>query len=287
MISLLTALLFSGLLGWGLFISFRALTTPAVSLEAELERVTNPAPPDRSLAAAIERLGRVGANDLPSADLEILRWTPSEWYRRRLLFIAGGTAIGLVLALGLRVFFSFPLLLAAPALALIVGGLGLVTVDSDRATRAARGREEILLALSHYLEITSIMLAGGAGAETALEEAVRHGHGVGFQLFSQEVARAKDNPGMSPFLALRNLGDRLAVTELVEFGNVMILSSESSATVRRALDEKATQIVFRQQEKRKAAALSRNVVMSIPVAGMAGGFILWLVYPALAGLGSF
>ena len=86
------------------------------------------------------------------------------------------------------------------------------------------------------LELTSIMLAGGAGPETALEEASSRGHGWGFRQFSAEMARARNDPSLSPFLALRNLGVRFAVSELEEFGNVMILSSENAATVRQAFD---------------------------------------------------
>ncbi len=280
----LTALLFSGFFGWGLYVMFRALTQPGVSLEAELDRVTSPLPYDNALGSRIQRLGSLGVTELPTADLEVLGWTSPEWYQRRLTFVGSGIGIGVLIALFLRMLASFPLLLAIPALGLLAGGLALLAVDSDRSTQADRVREDVRAALTHYLELTSIMLAGGAGAETALEEAVSQGHGVGFNMFAREVARAKENPGMSAFTALRDLGTRIAVAELVEFGNVMILSSENAATVRQALDEKATQIVFREQEKRRSEALSRNVLMSIPVVGMAAGFILWLVYPAVAGL---
>lgn len=280
---IILTLFLSAMLGYGLYLSVGALTTPAASLQAEFDRIARTADDDDLVTSLAERFGRM-SGDVPLADLQVLGWSKRYWYQRRILFTAIGLIIGCVLALVLRLFVDFPLILVVPILGVLIAGIGILTADSDRSTKADLARDEIRLALTHFLEITSIMLAGGAGAETALEEAVIRGHGPGFRLFSREIAKAKEDPTMSAFSALRDLGQRLAVRELTEFGNVMILSSENAATVRQALDDKAALIIFRDHEKRKSDALARNVAMSIPVVGMAGGFILWLVYAALAGL---
>jgi Flp pilus assembly protein TadB len=282
---IVTTLFLAAMLGFGIYLSIGAMVTPAASLQTELDRVHRGADADLVESLA-ERFGKVSP-DVPTTDLVVLGWNARQWYRRRIIFAVSGVLIGIFITLFFRLFVEFPLVLALPVAGLLIGAIATVVADSDRATRADAARDEVRLALTHFLEITSIMLAGGAGAETALEEAVVRGDGPGFRLFAREIARAKEDPTMSAFSALRDLGLRLGIRELVEFGNVMILSSENAATVRQALDDKASLIIFREQERRKTAALSRNVLMSLPVVGMAGGFILWLVYAALAGLANF
>ncbi len=280
---LFLVMVLSVMFGGGMYLLIGSVATPPAPLQVELDRLGRSAEADDMVGTLSGRLGRLGGEP-PATDLAVLGWTNQEWYRRRLLFAGAGILSGCAIAFFLRLFVEYSLIVAVPLLGMLVGVVGVVVADSDRATRAEQRRDEIRLALTHFLEITSIMLAGGAGAETALEEAVVRGNGLGFRLFSREIARAGENPAMSPFTALRDLGTRLGMRELVEFGNVMILSSENAATVRKALDDKAALIIFRDQEKRKADALSKNVMMSLPVVGMAGGFILWLMYAALAGL---
>lgn len=290
MIDLLALLLVSGLFGYGLLLVIRGALAPPASLADDLDRLEagiDGGPGGLGTRRpSTERLLMGGT--LPSADLAVLEWTPAFWQRRRLMVGAWFAAAGAVVVLLLRTQFDFSLLAGLILLPVLVAALGVLwAAETDRRTRATERRKELRAALAQMLELTSIMLAGGAGPETALEEAASRGHGWGFRQFSTELARARNDPGLSPFLALRNLGVRFAVGELEEFGNVMILSSENAATVRQALEDKAVLIVMREQEQRRADALSRNVVMSIPVVGMAGGFILWLIYPAIAGLASF
>ena len=287
--TLFAVLLVLGVLGCGLVLAYRAFAEPAATLDATLARSqqTWRAEPTSLLDRMVIWVETMGST-LPSTDLEVLGWTDYDWHRRRIIFVLTGGLIGALLVIGARLVVSaFPVVLVITIAVAIFGALGLVVVEGDRASKAAVKRTEIRTALNQFLELTSIMLAGGAGAETALERASVHGHGRGFDMFAREIARAKEDPRLSAFTALRDLGHRLDINELIEFGNVMILSSENSATVRQALDDKAGLIVMREHERRRADAMSRNVWMSLPVVGMAGGFILWLMYAALAGLNSF
>ena len=287
--TLLAVLLVSGVLGCGLVLAYRAFAEPAATLDAMLARSQQTWRHEpTSLLDRLVRYVETMESALPATDLEVLGWTDYEWHRRRVIFVLTGGFVGALLVVGARlVFDAFPVLLVITIAVAIFGALGLVLVEGDRVSKAAVKRTEIRTALNQFLELTSIMLAGGAGAETALERASVHGHGRGFDMFAREIARAKEDPRLSAFTALRDLGHRLDINELIEFGNVMILSSENSATVRQALGDKAALIVMREHERRKADAMSRNVWMSLPVVGMAGGFILWLMYAALAGLNSF
>ncbi|MEM7340481.1 MAG: type II secretion system F family protein [Actinomycetota bacterium] len=282
-----SVLLIAVLAGLGLVMMVGAFAVPRATLDAELRHAQR-AGHERgglvtSIADAIDGLsGRA-----PDEDLAILEWSRTTWNQRRLTFAAVGFVVGALVSITLRLLVTYPLVAGLPLLGLLVGGIGLVVADSDRQTKASDRRDEMRLALSYFLEVASIMLAGGAGAETAMEEAASKGVGPSFRMFAQAVARAQEDPRLNAFVALRDLGEQVGVRELVEFGDVMILSSENSATVRQALQDKASILILREQENRKTAALARNVAMSIPVAGIAGGFIIWLVYPAIAGLANF
>jgi Flp pilus assembly protein TadB len=286
---LAAVLVMSALVGCGLFSVVRSFTVPAASLAEELDRLRAGSPSGEAAGwrQAVADHGLLSRAS-PTTDLAILEWTEAYWQRRRVTMAASGALIGAVLVVLLRTLVSFSLLAGLILVPLLCAALGALWVaETDRRSRAEERRKEIRAALAQFLELTSIMLAGGAGPETALEESAARGHGRGFRLFSAELARAKDDPGLSPFVALRNLGTLFGVRELVEFGNVMIFSSENAATVRQALEDKAGLIIMREHEQRRADALSRNVLMSLPVVGMAGGFIIWLIYAAIAGLASY
>ena len=282
---LIAVLFVSAVLGTGLMLAYRAFTLPATTLDNALERSrhTWQDAPESLFERIVRQVEAIGTT-VPASDLEVLNWTEYEWHRRRLFFVIGSALFGALVTVVARLYVAFPVLLALPLIMAIFGALGLALVESDRTTKAAAARNEIRAALTQFLELTSIMLAGGAGAETALERASLNGYGRGFSLFAREIVRAKEDPKLNAFVALRDLGMRINISELVDFGNVMILSSENSATIRQALNDKAGLIVLQDHERRRAAANSRNVWMSIPVVGMAGGFIFWLMYAATASL---
>ena len=291
MIDLLAVLVVSGLFGYGLLLVVQGSLAPPANLADDVDRLQSGGRPGSSPETASRRPATerfLMGGSVPSIDLAVLEWSPSYWQRRRLMTGGWLALAGVVVVLLLRTQADFSLLAGLVLLPLAFGALGVLWVaETDRRSKATERRKELRAALAQMLELTSIMLAGGAGPETALEEASSRGNGWGFRQFTTEMARARNNPNVSPFMALRNLGIRYGVGELEEFGNVMILSSENAATVRQALEDKAMLIVMRDHEQRRADALSRNVVMSLPVVGMAGGFILWLVYAAVAGLASF
>lgn len=282
---LIAVLFVSAVLGTGLLMAYRAFTLPATTLDTALQRSrhTWQDAPESLFDRIVRQVEAIGTT-VPASDLEVLNWTEYDWHRRRLYFVMGSAMFGALVAPVARLYVAFPVLLVLPIIMAIFGAIGLVLVESDRTTKAATARSEIRAALTQFLELTSIMLAGGAGAETALERASRNGYGRGFSLFAREIARAKEDPRLNAFVALRDLGERITVSELVDFGNVMILSSENSATIRQALNDKAGLIVLQDHERRRADANSRNVWMSVPVVGMAGGFIFWLMYAATIGL---
>src|SRR3546814_5467756 len=68
---------------------------------------------------------------------------------------------------------------------------------------------------SSYLDLVNVLLAGGAGIETALHAAADAGDGWGYQTIRSELRRARLT-GRSPWDTFADLADRLGINELAE-----------------------------------------------------------------------
>src|SRR5690606_37047124 len=173
---LLVATLAGALLGAGLLLAARgAMVKPAPlgDLLADLHRPrTAAAPRPTSRAArAWAALGAVGLRGR-AADLAVCERTREKFVIDRLTWAAIGTAAGsAALALrpiGLLTFIPVPLALAAVPAGAVAGWFYAL---EDLRTDAVKYRREFVHSLAAYLELTAILMAGGAGVETALHEA--------------------------------------------------------------------------------------------------------------------
>ena len=128
-----------------------------------------------------------------------------------------------------------------PAAALLAVPLGAAAgwfyARVDLAADAQRARREFRHALAGYLELVTILMAGGAGVETAMFDAADVGHGPAFRHLraALSAAQARREP---PWRALGQLGDQLGVGELEELEASMTLAGEG-AQVRDSLTAKA------------------------------------------------
>lgn len=185
-------------------------------------------------------------------------------------------AIEVVLTVGGR-----PLPWAVPlggALALAVGGFFLP--DLTVRTEAARRRTAFRHALSAYLSLVHLLLAGGAGVEGALTSACRVGDGWAFQQIRHALETARLTR-TSPWQPLGQLGEELEVTELAELAAALSLAGTEGARVRASLVAKATALRQQNSSDTEADATAATERMSLPAALMAVGFILFVFYPAL------
>ena len=147
---------------------------------------------------------------------------------------------------------------------------------------ARRARREFRHALASYLQLVTILMAGGAGVETAMFDAAAVGHGTAFtQLRSAlTAAQARREP---PWRQLAVLGHRLGIGDLEELQAAMTLAG-GGAQVRDSLTAKANAIATKDLAAIEAQAQARSETMVLPVALMFAGFLLLLGYPALAAL---
>jgi hypothetical protein len=154
----------------------------------------------------------------------------------------------------------------------------------DLASDAAKARREFRHALAAYLRLVTILMAGGAGVETAMFDAATIGQGRAFRQVQAALSAAQARRE-APWRQLGALGQRLGVRELDELQAAMTLAG-GGAQVRESLIAKAEAIAERDLADTEAAAQARSETMVLPVALMFAGFLLLIGYPALAALSS-
>lgn len=157
---------------------------------------------------------------------------------------------------------------------------GFVLPDVLLKSHAATRRRSFEHALSSYVDLVNVLLAGGAGVESALEAAAEAGDGPTFQELRSALVRSR-TMRRSHWDVFAELGDALGVEPLSELAASMQLAGEQGARVRLSLAAKAASLRARQMGQIEAAAESASERMGLPVAAMFLGFLVFLGYPAI------
>lgn len=163
---------------------------------------------------------------------------------------------------------------------LVAGAAGYLVPDLTIRSEAERRRREFRHALAAYLDLVVIVVAGGGGTESALHDAADAGSGWPFSAIRRALGTAQLR-GATPWDALRDLGDDLGVTELVELAAGVSLAGEQGARVRASLTAKATSMREQQLTEAEAQAQAATERMSVPVVLLLFGFLAFILYPAL------
>ena len=274
------------LLGGGLLLIVRGAlgsTLPLTSLVAELHR-------PRHISTGVrprtdEFVERLAGRSSPArdADLAVCERTVAKFVQDRLVWSAMGAAPGLALIL-FGVVGASSVLTPAALLLLAVGGAvgGWFYARIDLRSDAERARREFRHGLASYLELVTILMAGGAGAETAMFDAAAAGNGATFRHIRAALtaAQARREP---PWRALGQAGERLGIGELVELEASMTLAG-GGAMVRDSLTAKAVGIRSKDLATLESEAQAKSETMVLPVVLMFAGFLVLIGYPALAAL---
>ena len=214
------------------------------------------------------------ATRLHASDLALVGWTPTDLVARQLLGIILG-------AIGCAVMASTLSDGVVVIGALLMGGaVGFVVPTSILRSTARARRRSFLYAFSAYLDLVNVLLAGGAGIETALTAAADAGDGWTFNTLRSCLVRSRLSR-RSPWHELRALGVRWGITEVVEVAGSMSLSGEHGARIRASLSARADSMRSRQVAEIEALAQSATERMGVPVMMLFVGFMVLLGYPAL------
>lgn len=148
-------------------------------------------------------------------------------------------------------------------------------------SRAARTRRNWAQALTVYVDVVGISLAGGAGVEEALMTAARTGTGPQFRELA-ETLRTAQTRRQPLWEAMDALGARTEVPALRELAASIELAADAGTRIRETLIAKASAMRIRQLTEAEADAQKASETMGIAPALMAVAAVVLIGYPALA-----
>ncbi|MEL6986103.1 MAG: type II secretion system F family protein, partial [Actinomycetota bacterium] len=176
-----------------------------------------------------------------------------------------------------------PLLLLMAAL--VLGGLGFLYPDLPLAERVVDRQQAFRHSLSSYLDLVTIILAGGGGTESALSGAAQAGEGWVFAEIRSALRRG-ELTGRTPWDMFEELGIHYGVDELRELAASVSLAGGQGARVRQSLVAKAEALRAQQTAEIESKAESNTEKMIVPVSVMVLGLMVFIGRGAFEAIGS-
>lgn len=275
----MSAMWWGALSGGGLALMRHALRPPAPALAWALAEARRPRDPTGPTSSDLRRRRSWWRPD--AADLMITGTSEKRFVASVLTTSAGLAAVMVVWMAALS------LLGMAPGVGVAVVGIsaavvGGVVLPGELVRRRARQQRLAFgHALSTFLDLIGVLLAGGAGIETSLSAAAHAGDGWAFALLRDELVRARTRR-MSPWAGLRDLGERLGIVDLIDLAVTVQLAGEHGARVRNSLTSRAAAVRERHLAQVEAQAQAATERMGLPMVLVFVGFVALLGYPALS-----
>jgi tight adherence protein C len=290
---MISTLLWGAGLGVGLWALVVWLFPPQPPLRTLIDRLHTTPPPPPILTADSDgwalRIGKplvkpLAALGLPNrrlqGDLAVIGKSAQQHLAEKATLALTGLLLPLLVELvlvlgGLGLSWEVP---AMAGLLLAVGGFLLpdVVVRQEADSRRANFRH----ALSAYLNLIRVLLAGGAGVDGALSDAVGIGRGWAFQQLRRALNTARITR-TTPWGTLGRLGAELDIHQLSELAASVGLAGTEGARVRASLAAKATALRTRELTDAEGDAQAATERMSVPVVLLFAGFLVFIGFPAL------
>ena len=278
-------------IGFGILLLVRALNPRPIPLARALTDLERPrfTPPESDTVTpaggSADRLGKAAIRFFEATGLvdlgglrHRLRAVGKPIERHAYEKLAGGIA-----GLALPVIFSLALTAAgvsvSPVLTvLFAAGLGFggfIRPDLGLSEQIERRRRDFRHSLSAYLDLVTIILAGGGGLETALQTAADLGDGWAFAEIRAVLRKARLT-NRTPWKVFDELGEELGVTELRELAASAHLAGDQGARIRASLAAKADSMRASQTAVIEAQAETATEKMLLPVVALVVGMILFI-----------
>jgi Flp pilus assembly protein TadB len=280
------AVIAGALAGLGVFVAISELLPAGSRIDAALARMNSQPGGSAVTSPRAQRAGRRLAELLPwlpvpSQDLALLGQDRSAWLASKvscgLLGLAAPVLLSVLAALA-----GHPLSWAVPVLgALALGGGMFFAPDLVTHVNAAEKRYDFRHALSSYLDLVGLERGAGAGPTEALEAAAQIGGGWAFQRIAAALEAAR-RVGAAPWAALAELAAETGVTELADLADIAEVAGQEGARILDTLAARAASMRAQQLSADRAKAGSRGTTMVVPIALLAAGFLILLVFPVIA-----
>ena len=167
---------------------------------------------------------------------------------------------------------------------LTLGGLGFFYPDLPLSDQVNKRQQAFRHALSSYLDLVSIILAGGGGTESALIGAAEAGEGWVFAEI-RSALRKGELTGRSPWDVFDELGADYGIEELRELASSISLAGGHGARVRQSLIAKSEALRAQQTAEIETMAESNTEKMIVPVSIMVLGLMVFIGRGAMAAIG--
>ncbi|NUS90712.1 MAG: hypothetical protein HOY75_50470 [Streptomyces sp.] len=200
---------------------------------------------------------------LPMRDLNLLRISPAEHLGKRALFALYGLIFPLLVqALLALAGAPFPYIVPA-GLSLGLAALFWLWPGREVARQAAEARLIVRHAAASYLERVALARVANSGAAQALVDTARVGENFIFKRMRQVFQQA-DLAGVTPWDALKQLGEELDIPELTRPADTLALAGDGAA-VYTTLQAQARQLRIALLSDQKAKANEASAAMILPV----------------------
>ena len=277
-------LVFAGLLtGLGCWLVVSELVPAGPRLQAAIDRLESGAEGREDRATLRVRLGHSLAAaapwvPVPATDLRLLGQDPAKWLAAKVSY----GVLGLALVPGLSallVLAGRSLPWTVPVAATLAIGTALFFLP-DLVTRlvAKQRRADFRHALTSYLDLVALERGAGAAPTEALEAAAEIGGGWAFERIGAALDEAR-KASRPPWDGLARLASEIGVTELCDLAEIAGVAGQEGAQILATLNARAESMRAQALAAMKAQAGARSTTMVLPIALLAGGFLVLLIFP--------
>ena len=199
------------------------------------------------------------------------------------LSVFGGLlgGIGLLVISSLLVAFLPGLPLTTPVLVGLIGALiGSLLPTLQAISRATVRRRDFRHVVGSFLDLVALNLSGGRGVPEALNSAASVSDGWAMVRIRDCLQSARLQ-GITPWLALGQLGEETGVAELRDLSAALELVADDGAKVRESLAARAASLRRRELADAEGRAQARSQSMLVAQMLLALGFMIFLIYPAI------
>lgn len=233
-------------------------------------------------------LGRWAQRNLPTRvwggvraqDLAIVRVSTCRFCGEKVMFALMGLFIAPLLS-GLAILIGIGLPVVVPvAGSLVLAGVMWFIPTYNVIDDAKKARLEFNRALGAYIDLVALERNAGSGPRQSMEAAAAIGDSWVFRRIGEELARTRWS-GLTPWEAMRHLGEELGMPELNDLADIMRLSSEDGAQVYAQLRARSASMRSAMLNAQKAQANEVSERMTLPMAVLGMIFLIILIAPSM------